>query len=259
MFVLTSFQSTHSKTCECSADQCDDMTSDEWTKLHRKKATVLLILDRHTINAEELRMKIMGEIFFPSDWASVRSWLTEKGLSWEDKPIFFDGEYLMKFGVKIKQWEDEPDMVRCERAWLRQACHLLDITYEEKIEGYEYGTKSIVIDIPRGWDFNPKRQVSMMDICPSCKRMAPYEEMRYILRHGESLCSSCVRPLSCPGDRLESESIDQADSDFEYEDEDTHDSSSSLSYGSLSEKPCADEENDYESDEEFQWGQSNRI
>ena len=62
------------------ADQVSSasMTSKQrCASMEERKATTLLILNRHKIDAEDLRLKILGKAFPPSDWATVEKWLTK--------------------------------------------------------------------------------------------------------------------------------------------------------------------------------------
>ncbi len=141
----------------------------------KKKATILLVLDKHKINSVDLRMKIFGNCFVsrgPNELlfkkGSFCNYKQPGKWDWEHVDHILDVPFgglcaLSKKGFPVN-WS--------ESKWLREACYLLGITYYDGGPSSKRGFRKCRIVIPEGWQFDPDKPVDEEDwsicSCSSC-------------------------------------------------------------------------------------------
>lgn len=159
----------------------------------KKRAATLLALERHGIYSQELKEKILRRVI-PDSW-KIYDWLEEKGLHSYTCPYDYWNEVLEAIIARGEgHLEDEFGFDFWERAWLRRATLALGLEYEDIGEGCKPCRRCVNIFAPKGWYFDPDRQVEPMLVCTSCDKLVLKEDIVHNKGWaGAQVCSECCK------------------------------------------------------------------
>ena len=154
--------------------------------LKRKKAAILLVLDKHGVHSADLKIKILKEVFPSED--TVATWLHSHGISKESTPVIWN-QTLRNYVLGQEEYtcNNGPYNFGKDRMWLKRACSALGLIYEDQnLNGVH---KPFQFSVPRGWYFDPSRQVSKPDLCDSCAMNIKRD--RLMRESDQQFCSRC--------------------------------------------------------------------